>query len=262
MIKPGVNLTSLFLDYSSDGLDFCQALNQGLTPNVARLGLSLGTQDRQLKLEKLRSDRLSCVDTLILHKCLTQCSGLMMSLKDSHAFRLRKLDISHSSGKQEICLYYYVSFPSLSSLILSNCGLNSQGLHSLSQASVMGKLPQLTHLDISRNLGVLLVYVFCSWNSLLKSWESISIKCHSFDIEPPETRNIDQLLTDIADAVELNEFPAPHTVCAHFGMDSETKLCEIPATIRLMKANVSVHASVSPDDTFTSAICICQLDTR
>ena len=42
-------------------------------------------------------------------------------------------------------------FPSLDTLILSDCGLNSLDLSSLAQASADGKLPELRHLDISHN---------------------------------------------------------------------------------------------------------------
>ena len=62
------------------------------------------------------------------------------------------------------------SFPSLNSLILSSCGLNSQDLCSLAQASVEGRLPKLTHLDISKSPDVNLNSLFSdsrTWNQLL-----------------------------------------------------------------------------------------------
>ena len=62
------------------------------------------------------------------------------------------MDISHSShvtGNLFILLLH--SFPSLNSLALSDCGLNSQDLCSLAQGSVEGRLPKLKHLDISQN---------------------------------------------------------------------------------------------------------------
>ena len=43
------------------------------------------------------------------------------------------------------------SFPSLNSLILSHCGLNSQDLCSLEEARVERRLPKLTQLDLSEN---------------------------------------------------------------------------------------------------------------
>ena len=40
------------------------------------------------------------------------------------------------------------SFPSLDTLILSDCAVNSDDLSSLAQATVKLRLPQLRHLDI------------------------------------------------------------------------------------------------------------------
>ena len=65
---------------------------------------------------------------------------------------MSKLDISHSSGISGT-LYTFLchSFPSLEALILSDCGLNSDDLSSLAQASVEGRLPELKHLNLSDN---------------------------------------------------------------------------------------------------------------
>ena len=65
-----------------------------------------------------------------------------------------ELDISHCSGitGNVSCLLHTCS-PFLNSLILHDCGLNSQDLTSLAQANVEGKLPELRHLDVSENLG-------------------------------------------------------------------------------------------------------------
>ena len=42
-------------------------------------------------------------------------------------------------------------FRSLQGLTVRNCGLNEDDLRSLARANVAGKLPELRHLDISRN---------------------------------------------------------------------------------------------------------------
>ena len=63
-----------------------------------------------------------------------------------------KLDISHSSsisGALSTLLCH--SLPSLETLILSGCGLNSDDLSSLAQADMEGRLPELRHLDLSDN---------------------------------------------------------------------------------------------------------------
>ena len=45
-------------------------------------------------------------------------------------------------------------FPSLTTLILSGCHLNTQDFSSLARANVEGKLPELKHLDISRDVSI------------------------------------------------------------------------------------------------------------
>ena len=65
-----------------------------------------------------------------------------------------ELDISHCLGVTGnlSCLLRTCS-TSLNSLILHDCGLNSQDLKSLAQANVQGKLPEPRHLDVSENHG-------------------------------------------------------------------------------------------------------------
>ena len=74
------------------------------------------------------------------------------------------------SGTLSILLCH--SFPSLNTLILSDCGLNSLDLNSLAKASAKGRLPELKHLDISQNdqLKGQVRYLFeygCKWEKLL-----------------------------------------------------------------------------------------------
>ena len=61
------------------------------------------------------------------------------------------------------------SFPRLNSLILRFCVLNANDLQSLARANVEGKLPQLRHLDISKNNDVKISDLFthsAQWNQL------------------------------------------------------------------------------------------------
>ena len=69
--------------------------------------------------------------------------------------RLDKLDISHSSYVTG-CLFILVghSFPSLHTLILRDCRLNSRDLRSLASACTKGRFLELTMLDISHNSNV------------------------------------------------------------------------------------------------------------
>ena len=46
------------------------------------------------------------------------------------------------------------NFPSLQSMVLSDCGLKSQDVSILAQACAKGRLPELRHLDLSENLKI------------------------------------------------------------------------------------------------------------
>ena len=61
------------------------------------------------------------------------------------------LNIKGTSVAARLQVLLTWTYPSLTTLILSDCGLKEQDLASLASASVEGKLPQLKHLDISWN---------------------------------------------------------------------------------------------------------------
>ena len=76
-----------------------------------------------------------------------------MVTKSTCLTNLIKLDITHSQGISGfLAILQCHSFPSLQSMVLSNCGLKSQGLSILAQAYAKGRLPELRHLDLSENL--------------------------------------------------------------------------------------------------------------
>ena len=103
--------------------------------------------------------------------------------------KLRKstLNISYSSGiTGTLSILMCHTFPSLSHLILKDCGLNYQDLGSLAYSEHKGRLPQLRHLDISANtktVGKLssLFEFNRSWNSLISfNVEGTSSKCFRY----------------------------------------------------------------------------------
>ena len=110
--------------------------------------------------------------SLILHNCITDSSDLSMIARIVSDRRLHKLDISHSSNiTGNLSVLLCQNFRSLNSLILCDCGLNSQDLCSLAQASVKGRLPKLKHLDISENRRICITDLFsssCKWGQLLE----------------------------------------------------------------------------------------------
>ena len=106
---------------------------------------------------------------------LRNCVGSLQILAD-YLFRknLKYLDISFNTGiKGTLSVLVCDIFPSLVTLILCSCCLDSQDLSSLAEANVERRLPKLAHLDISSNALDTTEYVnslfafSCKWNQLL-----------------------------------------------------------------------------------------------
>ena len=100
--------------------------------------------------------------------------------------KLEKLDISHSS---HMTGYLFVlvghSFPSLHTLILRDCQLNTRDLGNIAKACTKGKLPELTMLDISHNsnLGGCLKLILTSVLQSLKTLILIDCGLQVGDLE-------------------------------------------------------------------------------
>ena len=156
------------------------ALNSGCAPNLTELGLSLVSGEKYMEGGiVIKMDKLT---HLSLHNVIQSMRHLYVLTKNKCLANLRKLDISHSLriiGVLSILLCH--SFPSLDTLILSNCGLNSQDLECLAKANVKGRLPELRHLDISKNilfnndLGKLFDF-HCKWGLL----QSLNVEYTTF----------------------------------------------------------------------------------
>ena len=164
------NIKHLLLDQIS--ADLCRKimvlLSAGKLPSLNVMGLSIrGSED----LEKFFDHRATPFLThLGISKIEWSLSDTRLLAEYVKLQMANKLDISHSSGiTGNLSVLLCHSFPSLNSLVLSDCGLNSQGLCSLAQANVEGRLPQLIHLDISENRACELAYLFhdnCKWETL------------------------------------------------------------------------------------------------
>ena len=287
------NLTSLFLgEVVLDGI----GETGNIIPDVTNLGLSLKEDSRLSQLNHLKS-----VQSLVLYRCIRKASDLetLAMVKKNLKYTLHKLDISHSRGISgqmplflgQLTLYETIlhrhSFPSLNSLILSDCGLNSHDLCSLAQASVEGRFPVLKQLDISYNDDVCsdaLFHSSCQWNKLFKlnitgirhqniksgslqSLQELSLSDCNILIQNTWWPDLQILCVDkcsetnlkqIADASDGGYLPAVKTVCVH--SDSERWLestCQ-PSFARLVKSNISVHNFIPPHDPFSSTTCVCQ----
>ena len=172
------------------------AANEGRFPDLTELGITMwkyvdhhtnaeiltGTPDYAAStVEVIQVDEVEYLDPinapsithLTLHRFICSAQHLYMMTKSNVLTQLKKLDISHSSGMAgTLSILLCHSFPSLHTLILSDCGLNAQDLNSLAKANAKGRLPELKHLDISNNdeLKGYVRYLFehgCKWEKLL-----------------------------------------------------------------------------------------------
>ena len=152
-----------------------KAANGGRIPDLTELGITMwkfvehhakaeilpGTRDDAAStIEVIQVDEVEYLDPinvpsithLTLHRFICSVQHLYMVTKSKILTQLKKLDISHSSGiTGTLSILLCHSFPSLNTLILSDCGLNPQDLNSLAKSSAKGRLPELKHLDISHN---------------------------------------------------------------------------------------------------------------
>ena len=105
------------------------------------------------RLHMLLKETFPALTTLILSDCGLKAPDLtiLAVAVEQMLPSLCVLDISGTSV--EGCLHLLLTgiFPSLTTLILSYCGLRIGDLTELAEASMEGKLPELRHLDISWN---------------------------------------------------------------------------------------------------------------
>ena len=269
--EPCLPLTSLFLDISHENACIVvDLIRECLIPNLNSLGVFMNEQDLSQSywsFIKLHLDlcNMKSLHSIILHNYVADPSCSILTEIGKLSPQLQKLDISHFRMKKQRAFYKKFvtrltprlqhfkgnlplslrhSFPSLNSLILSDCGLNSQDLFSLAQTSVEGRLPQLRYLDISHNLEINVDDIFqasCTWGELLKlnitgikyehskklSKSMSSVFLHSLqeilisddEILGYRLQNIQKIclsgndsLDNVASAVDQGKFPALHSV--------------------------------------------------
>ena len=172
-IKRLTNLQSLSLSSRHIRSPFEMMLRQ-LSPNISRLVLlNLTPVENRIFIEILESGCLSNLNSLTLSDALVKTRRQVLPwvsrtqqpfyhlaltgfygpfLLNLPMFVLYELDISHSRGiTGNLSELFCLSFPSLHTLILCDCGLNPEDLKSLVEATELGKLAKLRSLDISQN---------------------------------------------------------------------------------------------------------------
>ena len=106
----------------------------------------------------------------MLHACLANFTKFMKLSERLANLNPCTIDISHGTGmRNQLSTLLHYLFTSLSTLVLSNCGLTNVDLQSLAHASLDCKLPALRYLNLSEN-SIDLKHLFhqgCKWDQLL-----------------------------------------------------------------------------------------------
>ena len=173
-------LTKLYLHdvYKEEYKEIIKALNKGIMPNLTHLGIYMWRfvavhKNVQIpvgqlvycellmlflqvdEVEYLPYLKVRNLTHLTLQRFICSTHHLYMVTKTTCLTSLIKLDITHSEGiSGSLAILLCHNFPSLQSMILSDCGLKSQDLSILAQACAKGGLPELRHLDLSENLKI------------------------------------------------------------------------------------------------------------
>ena len=146
-------------------IEVTKSVNRRALPNLTDLCMSLAISDKKHLMEKMsmhlvgkmltfwmRKLDMPALRSLTIQKFVYSMETLYVFTQTPVLTQLHKLDISHSSGVTGVLsILLCHSFPALETLILSDCRLNSDGLHSLAKAEIKGRLPKVRCLDISQN---------------------------------------------------------------------------------------------------------------
>ena len=142
--------------------EFISIINESKLPNLATLCLERVEGDLFM-LDERKIPHLNAL-TLRLIKTSSLIPSLVEKLK---TWKLEKLDISHNievSGNLHLLVGNVL--PSLRSLIVISCRLNTDDFRSLVEANEKGRLPELKYLDISDNFVNVYVLLSAEFHSL------------------------------------------------------------------------------------------------
>ena len=140
-------------------------LNESKMPNLKVLRLSAKCKMERndddhwvivepgVNLNNLETDSLPHLESLTLYRMINSLQELRSLEEKLLTWKLKDLDIGHSrniTGSLSILLCH--NFPSLITLRLHNCDLNSRDLSCIASARAHGRLPAIQYLDVSCNL--------------------------------------------------------------------------------------------------------------
>ena len=152
--QPWSNLSSItFADATmKTSRAFLNAVNKGKLPNVVELRMSARVGE-DVNVNFLQPEQVPRLESLTLARIVTSGPKLGQLVQKIGKWKLQHLNLSYSPG-----IYGRLSFllsdklPSLKSLVLRHCHLQSHDMGTLAQANAEGKLPKLEYLDVTDNL--------------------------------------------------------------------------------------------------------------
>ena len=168
------NLKSFYIDYPSNnsGIHTCltQEMRDGNLTHLTYLAIQAYSENQQVVSRYDYLQQLMNLKYLYFRDVLF---GDSFQVPIATLSRLSQLGFYNCKGMTGwLPSLFSHQLPSLNTLTLRDCGLNSQDLTSLTKANLEGRLPIINHLDISRNKMSLselrsLFDGYCGWNQLL-----------------------------------------------------------------------------------------------
>ena len=160
-----VKILTLYEVSKQEYRGIASAINLGKLPSLRKLGIFMKegydarlnrsatyVRMRRYDVQKLNTINAPTLTDLILQQFVCSRTHLAKVALSAKKSVLNKLDISHAHGiTGNLSILLSEGFPAMNTLILNDCGLNSQDLTSLVETSREGRLPQLTNLDLSDN---------------------------------------------------------------------------------------------------------------
>ena len=204
------NLSVLKLEYieSHNLQQISSILEKGKLPNVSNLSINVFENRVRLQkfLDNFDPNQILKLEKLTLQRFIISADGLKI-LSKKLAIRLTKLNLYHSSGFiGSLAALFTKSFPTLNTLILHQCQLDSEDIHSLARANVEGKLPQLRHLYIKGHDNIEINNLFehsDQWNHLT----TLAISdINVLNVEPECLTSLEKLILFIPQSTLPREF--------------------------------------------------------
>ena len=177
--KPWTRITSFTLTGTNNSISsLLDVISADRLPNVSKLNVKYDEGDwissDMANILKLDPEKLPYLESLTLDGFIRSTEDFAGLCSKVSKWELKKMDIRDSCGiSGRLSTLFRYPFPSLHTLVLRGCWLESQDLSSLAQTIAEGKLPKLELLDISEDgtftfeLSALLLHSLLSLKALV-----------------------------------------------------------------------------------------------